>query len=99
MAVGLLFSTSSIINNRSLDEDALYCGGLSGLLHKSQAIFFQRRIVVVIHVVEAYYCSGTHLFQQTNHKIRADKARAASNQDRFIIQIYLLNDYSLLGPA
>ena len=88
---GLVFRKNVVdqrfIGNRAPDKDVPGERSLSRFFDQIETVFLQRRIIVVVHIVERNDRAAGELLQQPEHQIRADKAGRAGDEDRFLIEV------------
>lgn len=61
------------------------------LIQFIQAVYFQRRILVVVQVVDTYYDSALHLGKQPVHQVAANKPGMTRHQNGLAIKVNLLH--------
>lgn len=81
--------------DRALDESVLDRTVFRRLFDKGKAVFLERRVVVVIHIVQTDDRAAAHFFKKPNHKIRPNEAGRACDKNGFVVQIYFLH---LISP-
>ena len=60
------------------------------LFNQRQAVFFQLRVIIVIHIVQGDHRAAAQLLQQAEDQVCPDKAGGPGDQDGFVIQINVL---------
>jgi hypothetical protein len=61
------FVHQRFIRDAAANEYVLHFAGFGGFFDQAQAVFFQLRVVVIVHVVEADYRAAAHFLQQPQH--------------------------------
>lgn len=74
------------VRDRAADEHMSDRRRSCRLLDQRQTVLLQRRVVIVVHVIERNDRAAIQLLQQTKHKIRADKAGGTGDEDRFAVE-------------
>ena len=67
----------------SPDEDMTGRGRLGLLFNQGEAVFLQRRIIIVVHAVKADHSAAMELFQQPENQIGADEAGRPGDKNGF----------------
>lgn len=61
------------------------------LIQFIQAVYFQRRILVVVQVVDTYYDSALHLGKQPVHQVAANKSGMTPHQNSLAVKVNFLH--------
>ncbi|MPN31043.1 hypothetical protein SDC9_178514 [bioreactor metagenome] len=88
------------IRDAALDKHMPHRRCFCRLLDQGQAVLFQLRVIIVIHIVQGDHSAAAQLFQQAEDQVCPDKAGGTGDQDRFVIQVNMLlsHDAHLVIP-
>lgn len=66
------------------------------LFDLGKAVIFERDVVIVVAVVKADDLDRLNGAQEFHHEVRADEARRAGDEDRFVLQIHVFDGHFVI---